>query len=242
MRKLVLIAAGVAALAGAQLAVAIGLHGARSVKAVAGTFNANASWSKTRTCTTTDGKTVAITNGRYSGAAAGDPDLAGPIRLAAHSVINTTDDVGVVNGRLRIDVAGRDTVADFSAVYQHGKLVGLARGHVRQPHARLLANLSAGFVPSTGFAGGKIGNADGGGAVENGPASCRPKPPAEKSAARGTISALAANSITVAGLSCVIPADMSGRVLNRFKVNDRAEIHCRLTGSDNTLVRIRRLH
>jgi hypothetical protein len=40
----------------------------------------------------------------------------------------------------------------------------------------------------------------------------------------------------------VIPADMSGRVLNRFKVNDRAEIHCRLTGSDNTLVRIRKLH
>lgn len=241
MRKLVLIAAGVAVLVGGQIAVAWGVQGARSVKAVAGTFNANASWTKTRTCTTTDGKTVAITNGRYSGAAAGDPDLAGPIRLAAHSVINTTDDVGVVNGRFRIDVAGRDTTADFSAVYQHGKLVGLARGHVRQPHARLLANLSSGFVPSTGFAGGKIGNADGGGAVENGPASCKPKPRPEKSAARGTISALVANSISVAGLTCVIPTDMSGRILNRFKVGDRAEIHCRLSGSDNTLVRIRKL-
>jgi hypothetical protein len=242
MRKLMLIAAGLAALAGAQIAVAWGVHGARSVEAVTGTFSANASWTKTRTCMTTDGKTVSITNGRYSGSAVGNPDLAGPIRLAAHSVINTTDNVGVVHGRFRIDVAGRDTVANFSAVYQNGKLVGLARGAVRQPHAWLLANLSAGFVPSTGFTAGKIGNADGGGAVVNGTAGCRPKPRPEKSAARGTISALAANSITVAGLTCVVPADMSGRVVKRFKVGDRAEIHCKLSGSDNTLVSIRKLH
>jgi hypothetical protein len=116
------------------------------MKSYGSSFTAtNASWTKTKTCTTTDGKTVAITKGRYSGAASGDPDLAGPIRLAAHSVINTTDGVGFVDGRLRIDVPGRDTVANFTAVYDHGALAGFARGHARTPHARLLANISDGF-------------------------------------------------------------------------------------------------
>lgn len=241
MRKLLLIVVGVAALVGAQLAVAIGLNGPRSVKAVAGTFTAAATSTKTRTCTTTDGKAIAVTNGRYKGMALGDPDLAGPIKIAAHSVINTTDDVGYVNGRLRIDVSGRDTVANFSAVYSHGKLAGFAKGQARTPRARLLANLSASFAASSGFVGGKIGNTDGGSAVEVGPARCQGKGPAEKSSARGTVSAVSSNSITVAGLTCVVPPSLSSRVTTNFKMNDRAEIHCRLMGSDNTLVRIRKL-
>jgi hypothetical protein len=241
MRKVIIAIAGVAALVAAQLAVAVGLHNTNSVKAVAGTFTAtNASWTKTRTCTTTDGKTVAVTNGRYSGTASGDPDLAGPIRFAARSVINTTDGVGFVDGRLRIDVPGRDTVANFTAVYDHGALAGFARGHARTPHARLLANISAGFTSSGGFTDGKIGNSAGGSAVEVGPGTCLPKPGVETSAAKGTISALSQVSITVAGLSCSIPSNMSTQVNSRFKLGDRAEIHCRLISGDNTLVRISR--
>lgn len=239
MRKVMIAVAGVAALVAAQLAVAVGLHNTKSVKAVAGTFTAtNASWTKTRSCTTTDGKTVAVTNGRYSGTASGDPDLAGPIRLAAHSVINTTDGVGFVDGRLRIDVPGRDTVANFTAVYDHGALAGFAKGHARTPHARLLANISAGFSSGGGFSAGKIGNSAGGSAVEVGPGTCLPKPGVETSAARGTVSALSQGSITVAALTCTIPSNMAANVNSRFKVGDRAEIHCKLINGDNTLVRI----
>jgi hypothetical protein len=239
MRKVMIVAAGVAALVAAQLAVAVGLHDTKSVKAVAGTFTAtNASFTKTKTCTTTDGKTIAVTNGRYSGTASGDPDLAGPIRLAARSVINTTDGVGFVDGRLRIDVPGRDTVANFTAVYDHGALAGFARGHARTRYATLLANISAGFSSSGGFTDGKIGKSSGGSAVEVGPGRCLPKPAVEKSAAKGTISALTQVSITVAGLTCTIPPNMAAQVNGRFKVGDRAEIHCKLLSGDNTLLRI----
>src|SRR6266508_4755766 len=127
MRKLMLVSVGLVALSTSSLAVAHGIEGHKSAKAVAGTFSATtAARTETRSCTTTEGKTIEVTTGRWSGTAAGDPDLTGPIVVAARSVINTTDGVGVVEGRLRIDVAsGRDTTAGFSAVYDHGKVAGL---------------------------------------------------------------------------------------------------------------------
>jgi hypothetical protein len=234
------IAAGVATLAAAGIAVAAGLHDARSVKSVAGTFTAASASTSTRTCTTSDGKTIAVTNGRYAGTAAGDPDFAGPIRIDARSMINTTDNVGTVEGRLRIDVAsGEDTVAHFAAVYDHGRLAGLAAGRAHDPHVKVLANLSAGFTAAGGFADGKLGGTTGGSAVELGPARCEPqKERAEKSEARGTVSALSQTSITVAGLTCAIPADMAQRVNAAVKVGDRAEIRCTFSNGQNTLVRL----
>ena len=180
-----------------------------------------------------------MTNARYSGTALGDADLAGPIRVTARSVINTTDDVGAVEGRLRIDVAsGGDTVAHFSAVYDHGKLAGLAAGHVQDPHAKLLANLSAGFG-SGGFTGGKIGSSAGGSAVELGPGRCEPtQAQAEKSEATGTVSALSQGSITVAGLTCLLPTSLAAKVNSTVKIGDRVRIHCSLVNGQNTLVRI----
>src|SRR5262245_51932718 len=176
MRKMMLAAVGLVALAASSLAVAAGLHNnARSVKAVAGTFTAAGSSTRTSTCTTDDGKAIAVTNASYSGTALGDPDLAGAIKIDAHSLINTTDDVGRVSGRLKIDVAsGRDTVAAFDAIYDHGKLAGLAVGHAHDPGVRLLANLSAGFTAAGGFTDGKIGGGTAGGsAIELGPAKCK---------------------------------------------------------------------
>jgi hypothetical protein len=240
MRRLMLIAAGVATLVTAGIAVAAGLHDARSVKPVAGTFTATGASGTTRTCKTSDGKTIAVTNGRYTGTAAGDPDLAGAIRIDARSLINTTDDVGTVEGKLRIDVAsGEDTVAHFSAVYDHGKLAGLAGGRAHEPNVKLLANLSAGFSAAGGFADGKLGGSTGGSAVELGPAKCEPtKARAEKSEAKGNVSALSDTSITVAGLTCAIPADMAQKVKEKVKVGDRAEIRCALTNGQNTLVKL----
>src|SRR4051794_18786192 len=89
------------ALAAAGLAVAAGLHNnGRSVKAVAGTFAATGASTRTSTCTTEDGKAIAVTNARYTGTAAGDPDFTGAIRIDARSLVNTTDDVGTVTGRI----------------------------------------------------------------------------------------------------------------------------------------------
>jgi hypothetical protein len=239
MRRLTFIAAGLAALLGTSIAVAHGIDG-KTAKAVAATFTATGASTSTRTCTTTDGKTITITNGRYTGTASGDPDLTGAITLSARSVINTTDNVGVVDGQLRIDVSGgRNTVAGYSAVYDHGNIAGLAAGAARNPGARLLANLSAGFNPSSGFTGGKLGGGtSGGSAVELGPAKCAPTPKPERSNARGTISALSAGSITVAGLQCAIALNDSAAVNAKYKVGDRAQIHCTLQNGVNTLDRI----
>ncbi len=178
MRKLTFAAIAVIVLATAGLAVAKGLEKSRSVTSVSGTFAAGAveQRGKARTCTTADGKTIVTTNARYTGTASGHDDLAGAITIDARSVVDTTDDLGVVQGKLRIDVAsGGDTRARFTAVYAGGKLVGLATGHVQGPHAKLYANLSSGFNPETGFSGGKLGGSDGGAAVEVGPGKCAPK-------------------------------------------------------------------
>ncbi|HST17722.1 MAG TPA: hypothetical protein VLK36_08630 [Gaiellaceae bacterium] len=242
MRRLTFIAVGLAALLATSIAVAHGIDGAKSAKAVAATFSAAAGNTSTRSCTTSDGKTIEVTTGRYTGTASGDPDLSGAITLYARSVINTTDGVGVVDGQLRIDVAnGRDTYAGYSAVYDHGNVAGLAAGRAHDPHARLVANLSGAFNPATGFANGSKlgGGTSGGSAVELTSGKCEStKPKPEKSEAHGTITALSSNLITVAGLTCAIaPADSSA-VNSKFKVNDRAEIHCSLQNNVNTLTHI----
>ena len=178
MRKVTFVVVGLVVLGTAGLAVAKAVE-TKSIKSVTGTFAATTvqQVGKAKTCTTADGKTLVTTNARYSGVAAGDGNLAGSIRLDARSVINTTDNIGVVDGKLRIHVAfgGGETVARFTGVLVNGKLVGFATGHTPKPHAKLYANLSSSFSATTGFAGGKIGSADGGSAVEVGSGKCAPK-------------------------------------------------------------------
>src|ERR1041384_4349003 len=148
MRKYLIVAVGVVALATAGIAVGKGLKGGgKTAKAVAGTFEATtASHTETKTCTTPDGKTLVSSHGKYTGESTGDADFTGKVTLDVHSVLNTTDDVGEVEGKLKVDVAsGKDTVAQFDAVYDHGKLAGFAHGHAHDPGLEVLANLSAGF-------------------------------------------------------------------------------------------------
>ena len=177
MRRLTFLVVGLVVLASAGLAVAKGLE-TKSIKSVTGTFSAATVTpiGKAKTCTTSDGKTLVTARVRYSGVAAGDGNLAGAITLDTRIVANSTDNIGVVDGKLRIHVAsGGQTVARFSGVWASGKLVGFATGHTAQPHAKLFANFSSGFVPATGFSGGKIGATDGGSAVEVGPGKCAPQ-------------------------------------------------------------------
>jgi hypothetical protein len=240
MRKLTYIAALLVALVATGYAVADGIGGAKTATAVAGTFAATGTSTSSRTCTTTDGKTLVVTDGKYTGTASGSPDLTGAVTLRARSVINTTDNVGVVTGTLRIDQQGRDTEAVYSTVYDDGTIAGLASGRGNGPSARLLANLSATFSAASGFTGGKLGGGtSGGSAVELGGSSCKPShPTSEKSEAHGTISALSSSSITVAGLTCAIPAEKSSDVNAKFKTGDTAQIRCSLVGTVNTLTDI----
>jgi hypothetical protein len=240
MRKVVLTMAGLAALVTASVAVAHGIEGAKTAKAVAATFSAAAGKTTSRTCTTTDGKSITVTDGKYTGTAAGDADLAGAIMLRVRSVVNTTDKVGTVNGAYRIDVSGRDTVGAFSSVYDNGAIAGLTTARAHDPGLKVVGNLSATFDPAIGFTGGKIGGGTtGGSAVELGRGSCKPSQPTqEHSAARGAISALSAASVTVAGLTCNLPSSKSADINARFRTGDNVEIRCDFAGGQNTLTRI----
>ena len=128
MRKLTLAIVGLVALVATSVAVAHGIEGAKTAKTVAGTFSAAAGTVSSRTCTTTDNKTIVITDGKYTGTATGDADLTGAITLRARSVVNSTDKVGTVSGSFRIDATGKDTDGAFSAVYSNGAVSGLAAG------------------------------------------------------------------------------------------------------------------
>jgi hypothetical protein len=240
-RTLIFASTVVVALTATAYAVANGIDGTKSVKAVAGTFTATtASRVETRTCTTSDGKTLVSTNGTYTGTAAGDTDLTGTATLDARSTINSTDNIGVVSGTLRIDVAsGADTRAHFDAVYSGGQLAGLANGYAHDPHMRLLANLSSGFTAAGGFTGGKLGGGtSGGAAVELGPGKCeRSTTVKQTSHASGTVSAVSSTSITVAGLTCNVPASLQS-VVAALTVGARVEIQCSLDSGVNTLVRV----
>ncbi|MCW2964529.1 MAG: hypothetical protein JWO17_1781 [Actinomycetia bacterium] len=242
MRKLTFAAVVLVALVSASYAVANGIEGAKSAKAVAGTFSATGTSTSSKTCTTTDGKTIVVTDGKYTGVAAGDADLAGAITLRARSVINTTDNVGTVDGRFSIAVAnGKNTDGTYSAVYDKGAISGLASGKAHQSNSKLLANLSATFSAASGFSGGKLGGATAGGsAVELSTGGCKSSGSSstEKSSAHGTISALSTSSITVAGLTCAIPSAASADVNAKYKVNDTATINCSVVSGANTLTKI----
>lgn len=239
-RTLVGAVAAVAVLVTAAIAVADGFEGGKAVIAVSGGFNATtASRVTQRSCTTSTGKTIVVTDGVYSGTGSGDADFTGPATLHARSTINTTDGVGVVSGTLKIDVAsGRDTVAQLTGVVSGTNFAGLAVGHAHDPAARLVANVSGGFSATGGFANAKLGGTAGGSAVELTPAGCKStRTPPNKSEARGTVTANGSGSITVAGLTCTVPASLQAKVAT-IALNSRAEIHCALVNGVNTLTRV----
>ena len=239
-RTLIGAVAAVAVLATASIALADGFDGGKAVTAVSGGFNATtASRVTQRSCTTSTGKTIVVTDGVYSGTGTGDTDFTGNATLHARSTINTTDGVGVVSGTLKIDVAsGRDTVAQLTGVVAGTNFAGLAVGHAHDPAARLVANVSGGFTATGGFANAKIGGTAGGSAVELTPVGCKStRTLPNKSEARGTVTANGSGTITVAGLTCTVPASLQAKVAT-IAVNSRAEIHCQLVNGVNTLTRV----
>jgi hypothetical protein len=244
MRRLTLAGAALTALVTAGIAVAHGIDGARSVTAVSGTFTATTvANSNTRTCTTSDGKTLTMTKATYTGTASGASDLTGPISIEARSVVDTTDGVGVLNGRLKIDTAAGDTVAQLSGVYDHGAVAGLAVGHGATRPSGLVGNVSASFSATGGFTSGKLGGGTAGGsAVELGAGDCKSSGTThESSEAQGNVSAVSSASITVAGLTCTVPPPLAAKV-SGLKLGDRAAIKCSFSNGTTTLVDVRSKH
>jgi hypothetical protein len=238
-RTLILASIATIALVAAGIAVARGMDNAKSVKEVAGTFAATTvSRVDTKTCTTSDGKTLVTTDGTYTGTASGDPDFTGAATIKARSTVNSTDGIGLVSGTVRIDVSsGGDTEARFDAVLKGSQLAGLASGRAHDPSAKLIANVSSDFNATTGFANGKLGGTSGGSAAELGPGTCqRLTVVKETSRANGTVTAVSSTSITVAGLTCAVPASLQ-TIVAALTVGARAEISCSLSGGVNTLVK-----
>jgi hypothetical protein len=243
MKRLIWIAAGAFALAGAGLAVA---HegGSKSVAKTSATFTATtASNLRTSTCTDSGGKVYATSRGRYSGnAVSTDGALNGAATFDVESLINQTDAIGTVVGTLRIDGNGGHTVAHVEAVYSGGHVAGLADGRGSAPWSKLVANLSADFSANGGFANGKLGGGTAGGdAAEITSGGCRPaKPPKpETIQVHGTVTAVSSSSITVAGVCCTVP---SANLVAGVQVNDRVELKCTASGGTNTLVRVESNH
>jgi hypothetical protein len=238
MKKLAVAGALLAALATAGIAVAHSGDGAQSVKRVTATFNATTvGASQTRTCTTTDGKTIATTTATYTGTASGDPDLTGNLTFTAHSTVNTTDGIGIVDGRLKIAAPGGNTDAHFTGVLDGTNVAGTISGHGATSHTRLFGNLSAGFSTTGGLTGGKIGGpAAGGSAVELVAGACRPSQShPSTTSARGTVTAVSATSITVNGLTCTVT---NANLVKSISVNAFVTITCSFSGGVNTLTKV----
>lgn len=237
MRKLVWLSITVVALVASGVAIAHGFD-SKSVKAVSGTFTATtASNVRTSTCTGTNNDTYVSSSGSYAGTASGDPTLSGPVTINASSLIDTTTNVGQVNGQIRIGSGSTQAAAQFTAVYSGGTLAGFTIGRISNPDATLYANVSAGFSATGGFTSGLIGGGTAAGsAIEVSSGSCQvvqpPKP--DRIAVDGAVTAVSSTSISAAGVTCSVPANLQSAVAN-VKVGDRVELRCEVTNGQTTL-------
>jgi hypothetical protein len=244
MRRMILATAAGLLLVGAGVAVAKSLDG-KAVRQASATFDATgASKLRTSTCTGADGS-YTKSQATYTGTVTStEPALNGPARISAASFVNTTTGDGTVRGELRIDTAdGKHTSAHFQGVLTHGTVVGLAEGrtHPGRDELKLLANVSADYTPAGGFTNGRLGGATAPGdavLVTSGGCKKAPKPPKppkpEHVKAHGAITDVSSTSITVAGVTCAVPANLQPAVAN-LKTTDVVEIDCDVANGATTL-------
>jgi hypothetical protein len=225
----------------ASLAIARGF--ATSVNAVSATFTATSVTAvQTRTCTNSDGSWIDVT-GRYSGtAASAEPTLNGPVTLVVRAQINTTKNLGTIDGQFTVaPSSGKATSGQMTAVYAGGQIAGLVTGGAN-PALKLVANISASYSSSGGFTNGKLGGTLGGAAVELAPGDCAAPSPAArppKAEAEGAISAISATSISVGGLTCSIPTSLAATVASVGATpGNQVEIRCQ----NSVLTRIKDRH
>ena len=259
MRKpLILAVTGAVALVTAAIAVAA-VYTASGVTATTASFSTDkVSPLRSASCTGTDGKAFTVTQGKYTGTAtftAPAGELSGPLTINARTVYSTTDGLGYVEGSFRVQDDRRDPnrlAGRFSATLKGNQLVGFLTASARGRHAQVLGNLSATFVPTTGFTAGAIGSTSSTAvlAVVAGPTCPKERPkPAPKPHARtveGKVAAIGdgnvGSTITVAGRgpsSATCTRDASSPATTGIAVGTKVAIKCELVGTTWTLRGIR---
>ena len=155
-----------AVIAGAAL-IATGIAAAhsqwtQSTQAAAADFTATTvSQSRSNTCTGSDG-TYQDTTATYTGTStSSSSQLNGSLQIRAHSVVNTTENLGWLDGSFRVQ---NGVNASFHAAIANGNLVGLATAGSSHDSGKLVASLSSAFTPAGGFTGGKLGSGSANGA------------------------------------------------------------------------------
>jgi len=241
MKRIVLFTVGVAALAFSGLAVAHSTW-SHAVKGVSATFAATTvSNVRTSNCIGAEGAPFTLTRATYSGTATStDATLNGPVTLDLSSYVNTTTGYGTVAGKLRISTAGNGyTNAHIDGVVSHGAFAGLAAGRVDNA-TWLLGNISADFTSAGGVTNGKLGGSAGGDAVEGIPGHCvkpaLPKP--QRIHVVGTATAASATSLSVASVTCAVPADLAAFVTSHVAVGTRVDLRCLVSNGTPTATRI----
>lgn len=150
--KLLLMSAGVAALAATSVAAASALRERAQTADVAATFSATATRTSTRTCVGQGEATFRITNTVWRGTSTStEPRLAGTLTLRTRSVVNVATGDGWLNGTWasRAAAAARGSArpganAGLTAVIDETTRVdGIANGRVHRPGGFLRGNWSA---------------------------------------------------------------------------------------------------
>ena len=113
----------------------------------------------------------------------------GPLTIDARTTYSTTDGLGYVEGSFRVkdDGTTEPSRRPVHGTLKGSQLVGFLTASSRGNHARVLGNLSATFVPATGFTAGAVGSTSSTAvlAVVAGPTCPKPKPaPKPRCAAR----------------------------------------------------------
>jgi len=157
MRKtLVVTLVGAVSLVTAAVALAA-VYTAVGVSPTTATLTATGSATKTRTCTGGDGVAFAVTEGRYTGNAnfaVPETDLDGPLTISARSTVDTTHNVGYVEGWFRVKDDDSRLTGRFSGTLDKDKkFTGFLSGTSRGDHAKVLGTLNGTFDPAKGFVG-----------------------------------------------------------------------------------------
>jgi len=253
MRKTFMIALGAAvALVTAAAALAVVFTASGVSATTAGFATDKVTELKARTCTGADGKTFTVTNGRYTGTADfTNPatDLDGPLTINAHTTYSTTDGLGYVEGSFRVRDDATRLSGKFSGTLKGTQLVGFLTAASRGNHATVLGNLSATFVPTTGFSAGALGSTSPTAvlAVVAGPICKGAKPkPTKPVSVNGQVSAVGDGSdgstitVTFRGPStATCTRDATSPSTTGFTVGTKVEMKCAYIGTTWTL---RELH
>jgi len=261
MSKTLVLSLGAAvALVTAAVALAV-VYTASGVSATTAGFSTDkVSPLKTSTCTGTDGKSFTLTHGHYTGTAtfaAPAADLGGALTIDARTTYSTTDGLGYVDGSFRVKNDPSRLSGRFTGTLKGTQLVGFLTAESRGHHARVLGNLSATFVPATGFTAGAVGSTSSTAvlAVVAGPVCKGPKPapkpePKHPVTVNGDVTGLDTvlpdMSITLApkhGPAQTCAIDSSSPSTASFPIGTKnVEMRCNWVGTPTAVLTLRELH